>query len=163
MASRAHVSRFAAETATALVTLTLGAAIVVGASEYGTSWTASGPQPGTFPFCVGILVIAASSGNLVAAWRKRRAGALFIDAMQARRIAAFALPMLAFVALALTLGFYVATAIYLAAVMRFQGGYRWLAAIAVAVGTSAFFYLLLELWFKVPLLKGPLEALLRIH
>ena len=163
MASRAHVSRFAAETATALVTLTLGAAIVVGAREYGTGWTASGPQPGTFPFCVGIIVVAASIGNLVAAWRKRRAGALFIDATQARRIAAFALPMLAFVALALTLGFYVATAIYLAAVMRFQGGYRWLAAIAVAVGTSAFVYLLLELWFKVPLQKGPLEVLLRFH
>ena len=163
MASPAHVSRFAAETATALVTLALGAAIVVGAREYGTGWTAAGPQPGTFPFCVGLIVVAASVGNLVAAWRKRRAGALFIDATQARRIAAFALPMLAFVALALTLGFYVATAIYLAAVMRFQGGYRWLAAIAVAVGTSAFFFLLLELWFKVPLLKGPLEAALRLH
>jgi hypothetical protein len=163
VASRAHVSRFAAETATALVTLALGAAIVVGAREYGTGWTASGPQPGTFPFCVGIIVVAGSIGNLVAAWRKRRAGALFIDATQARRIAAFALPMLAFVALALTLGFYVATAIYLAAVMRFQGGYRWLTAIAVAVGTSAFFFLLLELWFKVPLLKGPLEAALRLH
>jgi hypothetical protein len=47
--------------------------------------------------------------------------------------------------------------------MRFQGGYRWLSSIAVAIGTSAFFFLLLELWFKVPLLKGPLEAALRIH
>ena len=45
--------------------------------------------------------------------------------------------------------------------MRFQGGYRWLSSIAVAIGTSAFFFLLLELWFKVPLLKGPLEAALR--
>jgi len=141
----------------------LGAAIVIGAREYGTGWTASGPQPGTFPFCVGILVVVASVGNLVAAWRKRRAGARFIDATRARRIAAFALPMLAFVALALTLGFYVATAVYLAAVMRFQGGYRWLAAIAVAAGTSAFFFVLLEVWFKVPLLKGPLEAVLRLH
>jgi hypothetical protein len=158
-----HVSRFAAETATALVTLALGAAIVVGAREYGTGWTPSGPQPGTFPFCVGMLVVAASVGNLVTAWGKRRAGAPFIDASQARRIAAVALPVLAVVALALSLGFYVATAIYLAAVMRFQGGYRWLVAIAVAVGTSAFFFLLLELWFKVPLLKGPLEAALRLH
>jgi hypothetical protein len=157
------VSRFAAETATALVTLALGAAIVFGAREYGTGWTSAGPEPGTFPFCVGLLVVAASAGNLVVAWRWRHTGAPFIDATQLRRIAAFALPMLAFVALALTLGFYVATAIYLAAVMRFQGGYRWVAAIAVAVGTSAFFFALLEMWFKVPLLKGPLEALLRVH
>lgn len=163
MASRAYVSRFAAETATALVTLALGAAIVFGAREYGTGWTAAGPQPGTFPFCVGILVVAASAGNLFSAWRRRRADALFIDAAQVRRVAAFALPMLGFVALAVTLGFYVATAIYVAAVARFQGGYRWLASIAVAILTSTFFFLLLELWFKVPLLKGPLEAALRLY
>jgi hypothetical protein len=163
LASRTHVSRFAAETATAFVTLALGAAIVIGAREYGTGWTAAGPEPGTFPFCVGILVVVASLGNFAAAWRKRRAGIPFIDATQARRIAAFALPMVGFVVLTLTLGFYVATAIYLAAVMRFQGGYRWLAALAVAVGTSAFFFLLLDVWFKVPLLKGPVEAAMRIH
>jgi hypothetical protein len=157
------VTRFAAETVTALVTLALGAAIVVGAREYGTGWTAAGPQPGTFPFCVGLIVVAASAGNLIAAWRRRGAGAPFIDAIKARRIAAFGLPMLAFVALAVTLGFYVATAVYLAAVMRFQGGYRWLPSLAVAILTSAFFFLLLELWFKVPLLKGPLEAALRLH
>jgi hypothetical protein len=64
-----------------------------------------------------------------------------------------------FVALALTLGFYVATAIYLALAMRVQGGFRWLACVAVAAGTSLFFFAVLEVWFKVPLLKGPLEAL----
>ena len=157
------MSRLAAETLTALVTLALGAAVVFGAREYGTGWTTAGPQPGTFPFCVGVLVVAASVGNLVVAWLRRRSGAPFIDAVQARRIAAFALPMLAFVALAVTLGFYVATAVYLATVMRFQGGYRWLPSLAVALLTSAFFFVLLELWFKVPLLKGPLEAALNVH
>ena len=71
------------------------------------------PEPGTFPFYVGLLVIAGSAGNLLFAWRKRQPDAVFIDAAQARRIAAFGLPMLAFVALAVTLGFYVATALYL--------------------------------------------------
>lgn len=158
-----HLTRFAAEAVTALVTLALGSAVVIGAREYGTGWTEGGPEPGTFPFCVGILVIAASLGNLLAVWRKRQPGAVFVNATQARRIAAFGLPLLAFVALSLTLGFYVATAVYLGAVMRFQGGYRWLSSVAVAIGTSAFFFLVLELWFKVPLLKGPLEAVLRLH
>jgi hypothetical protein len=157
------VSRFAAETLTALVTLALGFAVVFGAREYGTGWTTAGPEPGTFPFCVGVVVVAASVGNLVVAWLRLRSGAHFIDAVQARRIATFALPMLAFVALAMTLGFYVATTIYLAAVMRFQGGYRWLPSLAVALLTSAFFFVLLEMWFKVPLLKGPLEAALHVH
>jgi hypothetical protein len=163
MAEHAHVTRFAAETATALVTLALGVAIAIGAREYGTGWTTGGPEPGAFPFYVGLLVIAGSAGNLFAAWRKRAQRAPFLDAAQARRIVQFGLPMLAFVALAVTLGFYVATALYLCAVMRFQGGYRWPASIAVAAGASAFFFLLLETWFKVPLLKGPLEAALRLH
>jgi len=157
------MTRFAAEVATALVTLALGLAIVVGAREYGTGWSAGGPEPGTFPFYVGVLVTAASAGNVFLAWRKRGARIPFVDAGQLRRIAAFGLPILGFVALALTLGFYVATAIYLASVMRFQGKFRWIACIAVALGTSAFFFLVLEVWFKVPLLKGPLEAYFRLR
>lgn len=153
------MTRFAAEIATALVTLALGVTIVVGAREFGTGWSAGGPEPGTFPFYVGLLVTAASAGNMVVAWRRRHSARLFVTATQLRRIAAFGVPILGFVALALTLGFYVATAIYLALVMRVQGGFRWLACIAVAAGTSLFFFAVLEVWFKVPLLKGPLEAL----
>ena len=68
-----------------------------------------------------------------------------------------------FVAASVWLGFYVATVLYLAGVMRVQGRYRWWMALAVAVGSAAFFYVVLEAWFKVPLLKGPLEAALGIH
>lgn len=164
MASDAsHLTRYAAEAVTALVTLALGAAIVIGSREYGTGWNEGGPEPGTFPFYVGLLVVAASAGNLFVAWRKRRARAVFVDALQARRVAAFGLPLLAFVALSLTLGFYVATTLYLGGVMRIQGRYRWPSCIAVAVGTSAFFFVVLEIAFKVPLLKGPLEAVLGVH
>ena len=46
--------------------------------------------------------------------------------------------------------------------MRLQGSYRLTTAIIVAIATSVFFYVVLELWFRVPLLKGPLEAVLGI-
>jgi len=157
------MTRFTAETITALATLALGAAVVIGARQYGTGWNEGGPQPGTFPFYVGLLVVAASAGNVFLAWRKRRGDRVFLDAAQARRVAAFGLPLLGFVALSLTAGFYVATTLYLGGVMRIQGRYRWASCIAVAVGTSAFFFVVLEVWFKVPLLKGPLEAMLGVH
>lgn len=157
------MTRFAAEVVTAAVTLALGAAIVAGSLEYGTGWNEGGPQPGAFPFYVGVLVAAASAGNLLLAFRRRQPRVVFVAPEQARRIAAFGLPLLAFVALSLTLGFYVATAVYLAGVMRIQGRYRLAACIGVGIGTSVFFFLVLEVWFKVPLLKGPLEALLGLH
>ncbi len=157
------VTRFAAEIATALVTLALGGAIALGALANGIRWTEAGPEPGAFPFYVGVLVVAASLGNLGWAWRKHHADGAFVTAVQAKRIAAFGVPLLGFVALSLTLGFYVATACYLCAVMRWQGRYRWTSSIAVALGTALFFFVVLEVWFKVPLLKGPLEAALRIH
>lgn len=158
-----HVTRLAAEIFGALVTFALAVAIVMGARGDGIGWTTGGPQAGTFPFYVGLIVGAASLGNLVVAFRRRDRRTVFLDAVKARRIAAFGVPLLLFVLASVWLGFYVATILYLAGVMRVQGRYRWVTSIAVALGSAAFFFVVLEVWFKVPLLKGPLEAMLGIH
>lgn len=158
-----QVTRFAAELATGLFTLALGLASAIGAAQYGVGWNEAGPEPGTFPFWVGALVAAASVGNLVQAARERRHRATFLDGQQARRIAAFSVPLVLFVAASVLLGFYVATVVYLCTIMRFQGGYRWTMSVAVSAGSAAFFFVVLEIWFKVPLLKGPLESALGIH
>jgi hypothetical protein len=158
-----HVSRLAAEIVAALLTLAVGIASAAGARGDGVGWGTGGPQPGTFPFWVGVIVAAASLCNLALAFRRADRRAVILDGVATRRLAAFGVPLLLFVAAAVTLGFYVATICYLAAVMRVQGRYpRWM-ALAVGSGTAAFFYLVLEVWFKVPLLKGPLEAMLGIH
>jgi hypothetical protein len=156
-----RITRAWAEAAAGLATGALGVAIVVGALEYGIGWSEGGPQAGTFPFSVGLIVIAASLGNVVQARRHR--GSVFADAVQLRRVAAFVVPMVLFVVAALALGLYVAAALYVGGVMRVQGGYRWRVALPVALGTALFFHVVLEVWFKVPLLKGPLEPLLGLH
>ena len=55
---------------------------------------------------------------------------------------------------------YVAMVAYLVFTMRFQGRYGWLPSLATAFGTAAFFYLALEKFFQIGLLKGPVEALI---
>ena len=157
------VTRFAAETATALATAAFGLVIVKGALEFGIGWDSAGPQPGAFPFYVGLAVALASLGTLGLTLARRRGGSAqlaeaFLDRARARRVAAFGLPLLAFVALSATVGMYVATVLYLAFTMRAQGGYGWLPTLAVALLTAAFFYLALEKFFQIALLKGPLEA-----
>ena len=44
--------------------------------------------------------------------------------------------------------------------MRWLGKYPWWKLLLVSFGTIAFFYVVFEIWFQVPLPKGPVEALL---
>ena len=59
----AMISRYTAEIGTATLTAGLGLAAVVGALEFGIGWGDAGPEPGAFPFYIGLLVIAASVRN----------------------------------------------------------------------------------------------------
>ena len=162
--SRMLISRFAMEMAVSFSTLLTGAVVLVGAREYGTGWGDAGPEPGYFPFYVGLVIILASLGTLAQAWAKHRdRQQAFLTVEQGKRVLAFFGPMLAFVAAAAVLGLYVALVLYLAGVMIRQGGYRPHTAAAVGIGTAVVCYLIFELWFQVPLLKGPLEAILKIH
>src|SRR5690349_4633945 len=116
------ISRFSAEVATALATLGLGAAAVVGSLEYGIGWGDAGPEPGTFPFYIGLLVMAASLGTLGQTLVGRSAlQAVFLDRDQARRVVSFFGPVVLFVPVSIVLGLYVATALYLTLVMWLQG------------------------------------------
>ena len=44
--------------------------------------------------------------------------------------------------------------------MKWLGGYRWVTALPLAVGIPAVVFVLFEIWFLVPLPKGPLEMYL---
>jgi Tripartite tricarboxylate transporter TctB family len=155
------ISRASAEVAFASFTAAFGAVIAWGATEFGVGWSPSGPQPGTFPFYIGSLVALASLANLALALRKATADvAPFITADQGKAVLRFVLPMVGFVMLSLWLGLYVATALYMFGVMRFQGRYPLWHAGLVAIGLPVALFLLLEKGFRVSLLKGPLEAAL---
>ena len=69
-------------------------------------------------------------------------------------------PTIVFVALIKPLGIYVASALYIAGFMIFQGKYRILPAALVSIGVPVVIFLLFEVWFLVPLPKGPIESML---
>ena len=153
------VSRWQAELAAAAATAGLGLTIMIGAVEYGVAWRTAGPQAGTFPFLMGLLVVLGSAGTAVQTALARRDLAMpVIDREQAWRVLSFVGPIVLFVAGALWLGLYVSGALYLTLVMWLQGGYRPHVSLATGIVAAVFFYLVLERAFQVPLLKGPLEA-----
>lgn len=159
-----NIERKPAELTAAALTGALGIAAVYGARELGASWTSNGPEPGYFPFYVGLILIAASIGNAVMALRTRALDdEPWLTQDQSLRLAGFLLPLVLYVTAAVWLGLYVSTAAYVAYNARFRGGYRSVVALAIGIGFSVLQYVLFEIAFKVPLLKGPLEPLLGIH
>jgi hypothetical protein len=164
MTERALVTRSTMEVATALATMGAGVAVMWGAIEHDIGWGDSGPAAGYFPFRIGVLIVLGSLANLgLAVWRRHEDRSVFLTREQGKRVLAFGLPVVAFVIVSLWLGLYVGAMLYLFLVMVFQGGYRPLVALAVAVGFAVMMRLVFPMWFKVPLLTGPLEAMLGLY
>lgn len=161
------VKVFHAELGTAIATGLLGLAGVIGASELGHGWTESGPQAGYFPFYVGLILIGASLWNGVAAILKHRAASEpeepFLDRERARRLGVFIAALLAFVIVTLTMGIYVGSTLYITWSAWRQGGYRLPLALGTGAGFAVALYVIFEVIFKIPLLKGPIEPLLGIY
>jgi hypothetical protein len=61
------------------------------------------------------------------------------------------------------LGCYLPSGVYLAWMMRRHGGHGWLLSAAYGAAVMVAFFLVFDLWFRVPLAKGPLEALFSIY
>jgi putative tricarboxylic transport membrane protein len=153
------------EIVVAVLFLVFGAIVVWDSRRLGASWGSDGPQAGYFPFYVGSLICIASLFNLVRAFQMGERGReAFVERGQLKMILTVMVPTVLYVAMIANpwfpLGIYVASAIFIAFFMRYLGKYAWVKIVPVSVGTMFFFFLMFEVWFKVPLPKGPLEAAL---
>jgi hypothetical protein len=159
------ISRFSAELATAGGTAVVGLVTIYGAVEFGVGWDSAGPEPGAFPFYIGIMIVSASLCTALQAVAHRQSliERLFLDGERLKRIAIFFALVSAFVLLSVVLGLYVASVLYLLAAISWQGGYRLWVGATCGITAALFFYVVLEKAFQVPLLKGPLEAALGIY
>jgi putative tricarboxylic transport membrane protein len=83
----------------------------------------------------------------------------FVDIGQLKLVLSVLIPSAAYVSLVGWLGIYVSSILFVAFFMRWLGKYPWWKVFLVSVGNSAVFFLIFEVWFLVPLPKGPLEAL----
>lgn len=140
----------------------LGVALVVlgEGARLGTGWGTDGPEPGFFVFYLGAALLAAAVVVVVQAWRRRADGRRFVAPTQLAAVAKVFLPALLMVALTHVAGLYVSSGLYTAGYMRWIGRHSWPATVLLAAGIPAVAFLIFEVWFLVPLPKGPLEATL---
>ena len=166
------ISRRTAELATSVAVALTGAVVVAESLTHDIGWNESGPGSGYFPFRVGLLLIAAASIQAVQGLRGAGSAshgshasgpASFVTRDELRRSLSVFWPMAALVVAMFPLGCYLPSGVYLAWMMRRHGGYSWLLSVAYGAAVMVAFFLVFDLWFRVPLAKGPLEALFSIY
>jgi hypothetical protein len=90
---------------------------------------------------------------------KDRSTEIFVDSVQIKRVMQVLVPAAIYVGVIQVLGLYVASAIYIALFMIVLGKYSVVKSILLGVGFNALFFMLFEVWFKVPLYKGMINLL----
>lgn len=154
------VPTYVVEAVVAALLLVLALVVTQGSLKLGAGWTSDGPGSGYFPFYIGVILAIASAGTLYQALLgKKRNTSIFVDTEQLRRVLVVLVPALVFVGAIALVGIYVASAVYIAAFMIVLGKFGWARSVAVGVVTSALFFLMFEVWFKVPLFKGAFDPL----
>ena len=149
------------EIGVALAFLAFGATVMWDSRRLGSQWGSDGPQAGYFPYYIGLFICISAVVNLYNGVTKA-SGKPFVMWDQLKMILVVMVPCVIYVALIANpwygLGIYVASAVFIAFFMRSLGKYGWAKIAAVSVGTMVVFFLMFEVWFQVPLPKGPLEA-----
>lgn len=153
------------EIVVAALFLAFGALVVWDSRRLGSQWGSDGPQAGYFPFYIGVIILISAAVTLYNALASGSRGREpFVMWSQLKMILVVLIPSILYVALManpwLSLGMYVPSVLFIAFFMRYLGKYGWLKIAGVSLGTMVAFFLMFEIWFKVPLPKGPLEAAL---
>jgi hypothetical protein len=145
----------------AVIIFALGAIVAWDSYRLGTSWGAEGPQAGYFPFYLGLLICISSAVVFVQSMTKfRESTEMFVQREQLKQVMIILLPSTVYVLGIELVGIYVSSAVFICLFMRIIGRYTWLRSVAVGAGVSLATFPLFEIWFTIPLPKGPLEALL---
>ena len=144
------IARRQMELAVAVTIGAMGAVVAGSAATHNIGWNELGPQPGYFPFRLGVLLIAAAALLFYQALRAQ-SDASFVGRVEFRRMLSVFVPTAALAAAIPLLGCYVPMAVYLAAMMHWHGNFGWPRTIVTSVAITIAFYIVFELWFLVPL------------
>jgi putative tricarboxylic transport membrane protein len=160
--ARGDITTRSVELAVALLFMLAGAVVIVDSVRVGITWAEDGPRAGYFPFYIGCLLSFAGAYIVVQTMLRWRtlAGDTFVSRDRMKPVFLMLLPTIAYVILIAWLGLYVASFLFVGGFMFWQGKYGWLPTLAVSVGVPVVLFAVFELWFLVPLPKGPLEHLL---
>ena len=145
----------------AVFTALIGVVVMFGSVEQGIGWGDAGPEPGYFPFYIGLLLTAASVANAVLTRVRWQAlSVAFVCRSAFKQVLSVFVPIALFVFAMPFTGIYLASACFIAWFMwrdkvRVKPYGKWVIG-SVSLGAVLASYLIFALWFKVPLDAGPM-------
>ena len=149
------------ELSVAATIFALGALVAYDSFRLGSGWASDGPQSGYFPFYIGLFICICSTVVLAQGLLRRNTDQqVFVTVSQVKQVLVILLPSTVYVLGVQLIGIYVSSALFIALFMRIAGKYSWIRSVAVGAGVSVSAFVMFEIWFKIPLPKGPLERLL---
>lgn len=145
-----------AEILTAFGFMAFSLAVIVQARQVGTGWAEGQPQPGFFPFWLGLLLGIAGLVVLARSALVGRdpAGPFFHDRTAFSSVMKVILTGAAMLIFTYLVGFYTAAVAYLLIYTRFVGKHRWPVAIILSLAIPIGSYLLFERTLEILLPRG---------
>ena len=157
--SRGGVTYRTMDVVVAAILMAVGAVTMVGSYELGAGWSPSGPESGYFPFYMALLIFASSAVTLLVTLFTRNPDRTpFVEPEQFKRVLQVLVPSFIFVFAIDYIGIYVAGACSSLSSCGGWGSIRWPRSCMVSVLVPLALFIVFEVWFLVPLPKGPVEA-----
>jgi hypothetical protein len=158
--NRTGVATNKVEAVVALILFILGAVVVYNAVQLGHRWESDGPGPGYFPFYIGLIIVISSAVVFFQALiGKNKNTEIFVDTEQLKRVLQILIPAMIFVGGIQVFGIYVASFVYITLFMILLGKNSPVKSAIIAFCVNALFFMMFEVWFKVPLFKGQIDLL----
>lgn len=148
------------EATTALLTGAFGAAVVVSSVDNGIGWSAAGVDAGTFPFIVGLIIVAGSLFNLVQGWRHARD--VVLRPNELKRLGILFVPAVVYVGLIPLIGMYLASAGYVFGALAWHKRGSFIFSSLAAIIAALALYLIFERTFQISLPRGVLGDIIGI-
>ena len=140
---------------TGALLLACALAFSAGALKYYDYWGEGGPGAAFLPFWLGLVMALLALAMLIKNLKEKNAGEAWLPRGEARRrvLAVIAITVL-FVVLLKVLGMVIASALYLAVLMRYLERNPWPRTAAVSLGAAGVNYLVFVFWLRVPFPEG---------
>jgi putative tricarboxylic transport membrane protein len=154
------VSHRTMDVAVALALMLVATVVMISSYRLGAGWAKNvGPDSGYFPFYVALIMFIASGVTLVQNLISRSAEGqrMFIARGELIMVLQVLIPMIVFVVLTIYIGIYISTALFIGFFMTWHGRYPFYFTIPLSVAVPIVLFVVFEMWFLVPLPKGPFE------